>query len=756
MPLVATRVLIINRQIKFSTTLKQALEQTGQFEVSPFTSASAALDFLKDKPQHIALVDFGITDMQGIDAILQLRSIQPDLAIIASPNDAEIVKIADDLVLQGVISFPISARKLIPLLEQAYDDMRDSLPDTRDAPAIGDDSDTLNIHPPPDSAPEFSSLESVLVHIGGLSDDIGTSTIPVDMDSAGYALENNKLQAPRSIEFVIRGDLADAEQASQDAKSKEEITLFQQLVAEEPPLPKFEDSGTVGDLMIGVGDTNLREVIKILKQNEKQPELPLPPKVLKPDGEIESDSETNTARMILNKALDQTTPLTLSLDAILKDIDQIDEPSSPSLGKARLLGQVDAERFVREPDFLPEESKDLPETIVDEGVDDAPIEDDTAPPEVVETEAITQTPPPPPMGVPEHTSVIEDDVVDEVQEESRENDLPFSFAETGPIDPADEIEYQTGFGTQPLADLADTAYVEEPEPELTSEVVADDVDISKLALGLTQASVDLTADATILTFENEVVEFAGKLVQEDIEDLGDEIENDWGAKNEEARIRFIHLRSNGEDYMLYSRQTEGGYTLTLVFAGNMPLRAVRRQYDQLLEALHTIPDEDVTADAIDDAEIAEMEAQLEQIESENTAQMEAVNVDELARPENVGPLTAYTFVWLVLNDDISLNGDVALAIVNKLDHQLSNIGWHVQSLRVHEDFVYIMADVPGEEPANDTIADLKKRTAQIAKSVDDHINPELLWADSYLAFVPGRELEVVEIQRYISFARARG
>jgi hypothetical protein len=46
----ATRVLVINRQLGFAVTIKQALEQVGGYEVAPFTSPARALDHLRQHP----------------------------------------------------------------------------------------------------------------------------------------------------------------------------------------------------------------------------------------------------------------------------------------------------------------------------------------------------------------------------------------------------------------------------------------------------------------------------------------------------------------------------------------------------------------------------------------------------------------------------------------------------------------------------------------------------------------------------------
>ena len=111
------RVLIINRQLVFAVTIKQALEQTGVFEVHPFTDPSAATEYLRSHPHDAVLVDFSITVMQGPEIVKQLRAIQPDVAIVVSPAQPQ--ALMRELDLQQSIDPPFSARSIIPVIEHA-------------------------------------------------------------------------------------------------------------------------------------------------------------------------------------------------------------------------------------------------------------------------------------------------------------------------------------------------------------------------------------------------------------------------------------------------------------------------------------------------------------------------------------------------------------------------------------------------------------------------------------------------------------
>jgi CheY-like chemotaxis protein len=117
----ATRILIINKQLVFAVTIKQALEQTGVYEVHPFTAADAAIEYLQEHPQDIALVDFTLSGTTGPLLVERLRGVQPDLLLIASPRPAEATEVMRALRLQGMINLPFTVREIVPLIEQALD-----------------------------------------------------------------------------------------------------------------------------------------------------------------------------------------------------------------------------------------------------------------------------------------------------------------------------------------------------------------------------------------------------------------------------------------------------------------------------------------------------------------------------------------------------------------------------------------------------------------------------------------------------------
>lgn len=750
------RLVVINPQLRFSVGIKQALEQVGGFEVTAFTSAEAAFDYIRKQPQDAALVDLTMPEMPGTDMVLKLRSIQPQIAIIAMPLRPEVLELVHDLDLQGAVDSAVSARELLPVIERAVEHQRDSLPDTAQAPAVAE-SETLMIENGPPEPPEFSSLDSVLVKMGGLEsggETLGLEDLPAVEDDASH-IE----QTGRSIEIVVSDAEAEKEQTRQ--KPGVERAIFEKLASEEPPMPGLEDSGTVGDLMLGVSDSNLGEVLSILRGTKKPaapPEsLPETPRDLKQyvrdlkaraaavDAE---DTERIPAALILESALDETTPLeAFSLDVLMENISRQTPPYERSVRPLPSWYSQQAPGD-EEPDFL----ADLPD-------DSQPVTETTQPnalnqveghPEDLETDRLELT---------RRSKAIEPPQV-AVEPEGQQAPKPESQPETPPDLPEMATPPETEEGREalslsgaPLAEYSaaqrsDAALSPEarllPEAEFAEEPAADvsaltaqydDPYIAQLALHLTQVSLELTAEATLLSREGQVVAYSGALPEEDINDIREIIADDWEARPGEARIRFITLPSSGADYMLYSRRTTGDFSLSMIFAADMPLRMIRRQSDRLAEALNSVP------------EVREPEAIGE-------AEEAAPQEEAPAEVAPAGPLTAQTFVWLLSQGQKALTTAIAQAIVAGLNRYLADMGWKIKTFRVHEDYIYLLVDAAAEPAPQDAVRDLMRRSAEIARTQDRAIDTQNLWSDSYLVVIPGRELDIEEIQRFINFARA--
>lgn len=1065
----ATRVLIIHRQLVFAVTIKQALEQTGAFDVHPFTKADAALDYLREHPQDVAVVDFNLPGRSGAKVVQQLRALQPDLAVIATPKQPEAE--AGTLNLQGMINAPFNARDLVPLLQNAADqqaqihlpqsveDSRASIdpatthslgqekrirrqqygttslfgeeqpPEIQDVPAgtnildpeptsdtpiptltedtpvpprfespqqtrlLDDPSSTeagvptveqtssapsmatrlLDDVPPPESGtdrlktrqldaeppspPEdlqtrdlglkrtptaarptppssdtadlsstrplpresrdlpqtpaqFTPLDQVLQSFGfdPPPEETDTPSVPTKnsdamrqflatggteaadtFDDVLGAIEEHPASRPpkdkrgtdfeglvqsmrseeshrplpdrqqQLMDFILTTGMDSVLQEIEKTKTgplklppKERVTppppptvpetppplgtsAFQQLAQEEPPLPSLEENGTVSDLLIGIADSNFRDVLSILQDEDRgeappRPNKPPPPaepaseegfdsdflNTLKPpdvkkkphstmrfepspaetpsyatfdfDFDYQDESgEATVAQVVLQTTLDQATAAEgFSLDQLLTDIEErlnthqlrIRPLPSWEMDTTAFLAVVNkAEAEVREPSFLPDDFStgefvppDLPEfesPEVDSGrttmagrssgdtVEAYPTDAETTlEPGFIEEEPLPAEAATMSVLADELWDVVEPEVYPELapaQDEMEEAAAPieaevsFDFSEAEPENlvfmgleeapaeieetPVRAVEAAVEVEEEPAAPGIDEwALPGEVAAEIMPAVMAEvdeETRLAQIALNLTQVSLELSAEATILTRQNEIIALAGHLSNDDVLELRDTIQNDWSTEAQGARLRFVTLPSSGKEYMLYSTLTAGDLVLSMIFTGTTPLRLIRQQGQRLTQALQSVPEPapQPTPPAIPTTAIVE---------------------DTLTRE-------AYAFVWLLRDSNQRLNRSIARSITAGLTIQLQELGWRIQSIQANENYIYLLAEVPGEEPAHRIVRDLKQRSAEIAYAQDQSFTPQMLWDDSYLVLTPGRELTLEEIHEFINF-----
>jgi CheY-like chemotaxis protein/REP element-mobilizing transposase RayT len=914
-----THILIINHQLGFAVSIKQALERTGNFEVHPFTSLDPALEYLRGHLQDVALVDFTLPGVSGAEAVERLRQLQPALALIATPRQPE--ALLGELGLQGTVNTPISAREIIPVVNKAIEGRRtgrlsSTQPGTEDliatqleqraveAPAEADEQEEAprprpgllgkydegellrrmatrpSTSKPPTDLPEYTSIDNVLSSVAGTRGLSSEQTPPepedelfepiddplqgfpqqpvptLDEDAFNALLEElesgegapppagtefddlvNSMRTDEPhkplptrhqqfVEFILTGGMDPLLEEIERKKTDElpaagaDVESAAEAVVEEgpAPLPEIEDEavdeGTVGDLFTGVSDTSFRNVLSILRGEEVVPEETTP-KASADDmreafpqffasaptdiddilNEIESGAQreitqtrdvgfdfdeppgTNTAQVILETALDESTPIgSFSISELIHNIErQLPEHRPkvqplPSWIQEDQQRKADIDRFVREPDFLP---KVLPEFPADEALPAFDFGEDgydqttrmssaqrlESEPEIMETEWL------PAEALPEadaeaasaSASDFENVTIDrsaaEVDKEAAaepgawsETDSdtrPFPLGEMQAALAAAEVEQASAEETRPV-EAMEAAVIENMatfesdvlEAAAPDEAPITDPYIAQLALSLTEVSLELTAEATLLTRAGQIVAYAGRMAREELDELREVIGGDWDANPDEARIRFINLEGSGKDYMLFSRRTVDDLTLSLVFSGTTPLRDIRRQGKRLVEALQAVP--------------------------EGVAEPEPEPADELALLEDSSLLETaedgltrapYAYVWLMRDPDTHLTNSVAQAIVRGMNAQLRERSWRLKELQAKEEYVYLLADIPGETPPYDVIRDLKRRAALIAHDLNPTLDPDTLWADSYLVVMPGRRLESDEIQQFIQFER---
>jgi len=861
-----TRVLFITSNIEFAAQIKSALERTGLYQVRPFSLPDAAIEYLRENPHEVAVVDFTIPDIR-VDLIVEgLRSAAPQIAIVATPRQhEEVVRL---LRLQNSINVPFSARYIIPVLDKAVIDLKKNpppLPQTRpvvkslgSAPPPRFDDTPVMISDDPAAAwqadmpnmqdEEFQQLLTTI-------DPNAPNARPQSDDFADLVNSMRADQAPREsltrqqqfVDFILRGGmnpLIEQIERARGTQPLEEIptasalprpivarsSLFERLAQEEPPMPTLEESGTVRDLIDSVNETGFRDVLSILRGEEPSEappvlssadfynavssldnvpgdSIPVTPPLLRqraddvhvdydfdqipaaPDSLPELPDESSTpARLILQEILDGSKWLSgFSLEELIANIERQQSAYRPKIKplpswiKENALKKKkrsrDDNRFVREPEFLelvppPDSLPEVPPgdmlSLSDQFTEQPTRMSSAQPYETSPGELeTTWDAPPPPARIEDAITPFDmldaPDTLPETVSEPFFEEEPFADAWEimSPFVADDEDEWTqyepSAAQTQEVEDLfgdlprfttedfnteferlSAFEFAQRQNPDSVDPAETQDPYLAQLALSLTQVSLELTAEATLLTHDERadgaLVAYAGRMQTEDIDELRSMIANDWNVNADEARIRFITLPNSGKDFMLYSRRTVDTLILSLVFSGITPLRDIRQQGKRLIDALESIPD----GVAVE--------------KPSPRAQLTAPPVMRAEPPPDVGTYAPYACVWLIRDANMSLDDDVAQAIIAGMITQLREQYWRIQDLQAQGDYIYLLAEIPGETPPYTIIRDLKRRSADIARKQNQDL-PSALWADSYLVVTPGRALDEEEIQQFINFER---
>ena len=615
------RLLLIDTSLGKGVAVKQALEETGQFQVHPFADAFAALEFQQQTPADIAIVNMHMPEYPGPELVEAVMSMSPDTIVIACSADSQSAARAVNLGVAGLMTPSYNAREVLQEVQLL-------------AP---------NMFSTPPSKSQLST--------------------PANPDPD-----------PRST------------------------AAFAKLAAEEPPLPGAREGGTITQYMRRLTDADknqLVQAINTLMEAEAQEggtdvldwvEL----------GEKDEEQEDTPAQFILEDVVEDTVPM--EADKFRHYVKKIRD-------------DADKMRYVREPNFLD-----------DEGMFENDPFGQTTQPSQSQREQMALD-----QNDADTLTWLQPDVLPgaaDVPTPPHERNLP----------PEDDPQLVQTVAMDPI-----WAWEEVEQPELAHR----DPRMAQMAVTLTHASLDSTAQAILLMDDDGVVANEGQLTDEALNEIAASIiDNPDGIQAKRARIHFLTLQANGLDYLIYSRRTADDYVLSMVFEGSTSMTDVRRQARSLLSALEAVPQ-------------VPPEAYFDQLEEtiQDTGPSKGGLRLEAAPTIKAGPLTRYTFVWLPRDPDFVIEYASAEAINSGLRVQLVERGWHVEVLEVEEDYVYIVAGVPGDEPPNSIVRNLQRRAAQIAKIQSPQVDPDTLWAESYFVLTPGRELNLQEIQQYVNFYR---
>jgi REP element-mobilizing transposase RayT/DNA-binding response OmpR family regulator len=167
-----------------------------------------------------------------------------------------------------------------------------------------------------------------------------------------------------------------------------------------------------------------------------------------------------------------------------------------------------------------------------------------------------------------------------------------------------------GFISKPLdaAELAhmmndvnpSTPKAETPAPRNAPVEVATELpwlqDINRAAQHLTRLTLESSAQAALITLNNELWAYAGQLSKAAAQEISQTIQRYWDHEEKSDLLRFIRLDATKAEHMLYATRLSPAMILALVFDAETPFSTIRTQAGKLAGSLAATPPPDVHRD----------------------------------------------------------------------------------------------------------------------------------------------------------------
>ncbi len=110
-------------------------------------------------------------------------------------------------------------------------------------------------------------------------------------------------------------------------------------------------------------------------------------------------------------------------------------------------------------------------------------------------------------------------------------------------------------------------------------------DVSKAAQHLTRLTLESSAQAALITRQDELWAYAGQLSREAAEELARSIRRYWDEQAQSDLLRFVRLQSTEAQHMLYATKLSTNMILALVFDAETPFSTIRTQAGKLVRTL---------------------------------------------------------------------------------------------------------------------------------------------------------------------------
>jgi len=114
-------------------------------------------------------------------------------------------------------------------------------------------------------------------------------------------------------------------------------------------------------------------------------------------------------------------------------------------------------------------------------------------------------------------------------------------------------------------------------------------DATRAAQHLTRITLESSAQAALITRNDNLWAYAGQLSQSAAKELGITVTRHWDGQKGSDLLRFVRLEATKAEHMLYATRLAEDVVLALVFDAETPFSTIRNQAGQLVNRLATEP-----------------------------------------------------------------------------------------------------------------------------------------------------------------------
>ena len=110
-------------------------------------------------------------------------------------------------------------------------------------------------------------------------------------------------------------------------------------------------------------------------------------------------------------------------------------------------------------------------------------------------------------------------------------------------------------------------------------------DVNRAAQHLTRLTLESSAQAALITRQNQLWAYAGQHSQSAAKELAQVVMRYWDSQKDSDLLRFVRLETTKAEHMLYATRLSDGVILALVFDAETPFSTIRGQAKRLAQSL---------------------------------------------------------------------------------------------------------------------------------------------------------------------------